>query len=84
MAEANRNGTGWWSGASRVGKFFMILEGGAYVAAALFALVWLVRRLQGTASRPDDVERGGLWVLGFLTVGLLVLAVRKASGRATL
>ena len=64
---------------SVVSNVFGALEAAAYIAAAVAGLVWLVERLRGNAAPADDVQRGGLWVLGILAV-LVVLRVLGVVG----
>ena len=60
-----------------IGRVFELVEVTAYGLAAIFALAWLVRRLQGAADPPDEVERGGLWLLAGLAVLLAIGVGRK-------
>ena len=71
----------FWERASWVERVFGLLEVAAYLAGAVFALGWIIRRFQGRAGPPDEGEQAGLWVLAVLAVLLLALIVRKVRGR---
>lgn len=59
----------------------MVLEGGAYLLAALFGLDWLLKRAFGRAEPPDEGQRIGLWVLGALALLLVAFVVKTIRRR---
>jgi hypothetical protein len=58
-------------------RIAMFVEGGSYLIAGLMGLDWLIESLLGRAGPPGELQRAGVWIVGIVAVGLLVLLVRR-------
>jgi hypothetical protein len=62
---------------TRGDRIAMVVEGGSYLVAGLMGLDWLIESLLGRAGPPDELQRAGVWIVGIIAVGLLVMVVRR-------
>ena len=65
-----------------VGSVLLVIEGLAYIFAAGAALIWLVQRLLGRATLPDEIQRDGLVLLtGIAVICAVAFVVRLVRGK---